>query len=207
MSYRVGLTGGIGSGKSTVAALFQELGATVIDSDVISRQLTQAGGAAIPPIRTAFGEADLDAAGALDRARMRDTVFSDTAARLRLEAILHPLIRAEMRAQADTAQDAPYLLLVVPLLFEAADYRSLVQRTLVVDCPEEMQVARTMRRSSLTEAAVRAIMAQQIARDARLALADDIIHNDGDPAALRPRVAELHRTYLRHSSENGAVCC
>lgn len=207
MSYRVGLTGGIGSGKSTVAELFHELGAVVIDSDAISRHLTQAGGAAIPPIRTAFGEAYLDAAGALDRARMRETVFSDATARQRLEAILHPLIRTEMLAQADAAKNAPYLLLVVPLLFEAADYRSLVQRTLVVDCPEEMQLARTMRRSGLTESAVRAIMARQIARDARLALADDIIHNDGEPEALPPQVAQLHHNYLLLSSDNGPICC
>lgn len=205
MSYHVGLTGGIGSGKSTVAGLFQELGATVIDSDYISHSLTQAGGPAILPICAVFGEDYLDPNGALNRSRMRGTVFSDATARQRLEAILHPLIRAEMLHQAHAAAHAPYVLLVVPLLFEAKDYRSLVQRALVVDCPEEMQLARTMSRSGLTESAVRAIMAQQLTRAQRLSLADDVIHNDGDPGALRPQVAELHRSYLLRSSGSSPV--
>lgn len=195
MSYSIGLTGGIGSGKSTVAALFKECGVTVIDSDAISHQLTQSGGGAIAAIRTAFGEGYIDTGGALDRQKMRQLVFSDPAAKQRLEGILHPLIRARMQAQAQAANTPPYLLLVVPLLFEAG-YCELVQRILVVDCAEATQVARAMRRSGLGEQEVRAIMAQQIARSERLRRADDIIQNDGAPNALRPKVEQLHQRYL-----------
>ncbi len=196
----IGLTGGIGSGKSTVAALFKERGVTVIDSDVISHQLTQPAGAAIAAIRTAFGDGYIDASGVLDRPRMRQLVFSDPAAKQHLEGILHPLIRAQILAQAqaantDHASTSPYLLLVVPLLFEAG-YHELVQRTLVVDCTEATQVARAMRRSGLGEQEVRDIMAQQIARAERLRRADDIIQNDGDMEALRQQVERLHQRYL-----------
>ena len=199
MSYRVGLTGGIGSGKSTVTALFAECGATVIDSDAISHRLTQPGGAAITAIRTAFGDGYIAADGALDRAHMRQQVFSDPAARRQLEAILHPLIRAHMLAQAG-ASTAPYLLLVVPLLFEAAGYLGLVQRTLVVDCIEALQVARAMQRSRLDEQTVRAIMATQIPRAERLRRADDVIQNNGGPDTLRRQVEQLHQRYLAISA-------
>ena len=199
MSYRVGLTGGIGSGKSTVTALFAECGATVIDSDAISRRLTQPGGAAIAAIRAAFGDGYIAADGALDRARMRQRVFSDPAAKLQLEAILHPLIRAQMLAQAE-ASTAPYLLLVVPLLFEAAGYLGLVQRTLVVDCTEAQQVARAMQRSGLDEQTVRAIMATQISRAERLRRANEFIQNNGSPDDLRRQVEQLHRRYLAISA-------
>jgi dephospho-CoA kinase len=205
MSYRVGLTGGIGSGKSTVAALFQELGISVIDSDVISHRLTQADGEAIPLIRTAFGPEYVGPDGAMDRGRMRNLILTDPAAKLRLEAILHPLIRASMLAEADSTPRSPYLLLVVPLLFESKNYRELMQRTLVVDCTEEAQVARAMSRSGLAEQAVRAFMARQISRAERLKLADDIIRNDGKPAELRPQVLQLHEFYLRRSSESPAI--
>ncbi|MBI5436338.1 MAG: dephospho-CoA kinase [Nitrosomonadales bacterium] len=201
MTVSIGLTGGIGSGKSTVAALFRDCGVTVIDSDVISHQLTQSGGGAIAAIRAAFGDVYIDASGALDRQRMRQLVFSAPAAKQRLEGILHPLIRARMLALAqasntDHAGASPYLLLVVPLLFETQNYRELVQRTLVVDCAEAVQVARAMRRSGLGEPEVRAIMAQQIARAERLRRADDIIQNDGDMEALRQQVERLHQRYL-----------
>jgi dephospho-CoA kinase len=201
MKYRVGLSGGIGSGKSTVAALFHEQGIAVIDSDAISHQLTQAGGAANPRVREEFGKEYLNEQGGLDRAGMRGLVFSDDAAKQKLEAILHPLIRAEMLAQAQAVVHSPYILLVVPLLFEAKNYRELVQRVLVVDCPEETQIARTMRRSGLTEGEVRAIMARQISRAERLKLADDVIHNDGNMEELHAQVAHLHRIYLGRSSE------
>ncbi len=201
MSYRVGLTGGIGSGNSAVAALFREQGIAVIDSDAISHQLTQAGGAAIPEICAAFGAPYVEAGGALNRVKMRALVFSDPGARKRLEAILHPQIRAEMLAQAEAAAAPPYLLLVVPLLFEAPNYRELAQRTLVVDCAEETQVARTMQRSALSAAEVRAIMAQQMPRAERLRLADDVIHNDGGMDELRRQVLQLHLAYLGRSSE------
>jgi len=197
--FAVGLTGGIGCGKSTVAELFAQCGATVIDSDAISHQLTAPGGAAIAAIRSAFGDACIDANGALDRARMRQRVFSDAAARHQLEGILHPLIRAQMLAQATDAA-SPYVLLVVPLLFEASGYRELVQRTLVVDCTEGAQIARAMQRSGLSDQEVRAIMAQQISRAERLRLADDVIENNAGPEALPPRVQQLHRHYLSLSA-------
>ncbi len=199
MSYRIGLTGGIGSGKSTVAALFADCGATVIDSDVISHRLTQSGGSAIAAIRAAFGDDYINTDGALDRARMRQRVFSDPAARLQLEAILHPLIRVQMLAQAETST-APYLLLVVPLLFEAAGYLGLVQRTLVVDCTEVLQVARAMQRGGLDEQTVRAIMATQMPRAERLRRADDVIQNNGSPDDLRRQVEQLHQRYLAISA-------
>ncbi len=199
MSYLIGLTGGIGSGKSTVAALFADCGATVIDSDAISHRLTKPGGAAIAAIRAAFGDDYIAAGGALDRARMRQRVFSDPVVRLQLEAILHPLIRAQILAQAETST-APYLLLVVPLLFEAAGYLGLVQRTLVVDCTEALQVARATQRGGLDEQTVRAIMATQMPRAERLRRADDVIQNDGSPDTLRQQVEQLHRRYLAIST-------
>ena len=195
MTYRVGLTGGIGSGKSTVAALFQEQGIEVIDSDTISHQLTQAGGVAAAMIAATFGEDYLTPAGAMDRTKMRHLVFSDSAARKRLEAILHPLILAQMQAQSESAT-SPYVLWVVPLLFEALGYRELIQHALVVDCTEATQISRTMQRSSLNEPEVRAIMAQQLPRSSRLKQADDIIHNDGSLEELRQQVLRLHQLYL-----------
>jgi dephospho-CoA kinase len=198
--FSVGLTGGIGSGKSTVAGLFRECGAAVIDSDAVSHRLTQAGGAAIHLIRAAFGDDYIDDSGALDRRRMRQLVFSDAAAKQRLEAILHPLIRDEVLAQANAAGTAPYLLLVIPLLLEAAGYAGLVQRILVVDCTEETQVERTIRRSGLNAAEVHAIMAQQLDRNARLSRADDVIYNDGGLSSLHSQVVQLHRRYLSLAS-------
>ena len=201
MSYRIGLTGGIGSGKSTVATLFADCGATVIDSDAISHRLTQPGGAAIVAIRAAFGDDYIAADGALDRARMRQRVFSDPTAKLQLEAILHPLIRTQMLAQVG-ASTAPYLLLVVPLLFEAAGYLDLVQRTLVVDCAEALQVTRAMQRGGLDEQTVRAIMATQMPRAERLRRADEFIKNNGSSDDLRRQVEQLHRRYLAISARS-----
>lgn len=205
MKFRVGLTGGIGSGKSTVASLFKECGVLVIDSDVISHQMTQSGGIAIAAIRTTFGDGYIDASGALDRALMRQLIFSDHAAKLQLEAILHPLIHAQILVQVDNADTnsthtSPYLLLVIPLLFETLSYRELVQRTLVVDCAETTQIARTMQRSGLDEQTVRTIMASQITRAERLRLADEIIQNNGSLDTLRQQVDQLHQRYLAISS-------
>jgi len=196
MSFRVGLTGGIGSGKSTVAALFAELGVPVIDTDLISHQLTQPGGAAIPAIRSAFGEDYINATGALDRTKMRQLVFSDSAAKQRLEKILHPLILAQAKSLAES-RPGPYVLLVVPLLFETPDFQNWLDHTVVVDCPVETQIARATARSDLSEQTVRAIIARQFTRTQRLELANDVIVNDGTLSELYPQIAHLHQSYLK----------
>ena len=195
MRFCVGLTGGIGSGKSSAARIFDELGAAVVDTDEISHELTRPGGAALAAIRSAFGEEYVTADGGLARASMRRRVFSDAAARRNLEAILHPLIRREVLTRV-TAARRPYVMIVVPLLLETGAYRDLIQRILVIDCGEDAQVARTMKRSGLAEAEVRAIMAAQAPRAARLAAADDVLLNDGDLTALRRAADALHRRYL-----------
>jgi dephospho-CoA kinase len=195
VSYVVGLTGGIGSGKTTVAGLFADLGAAVVDTDAIAHELTSARGAAMPAIAGAFGDAVLRQDGSLDRAAMRRFCFSDPAARKSLEAILHPLIRDESLARCRCADDAPYALLVVPLLIESGAYREHIDRILVVDCGEAQQIARTMARSALTEEAVRAIMAAQASRAQRLAAADDVLPNTGARDELQTGVSALHRRY------------
>jgi dephospho-CoA kinase len=196
MSFCVGITGGIGSGKSRAAALFAELGAAVVDTDDISHVLTAAGGSAMPAIIAAFGTAAAAADGSLDRAVMRRLVFEKPEARKQLEAILHPLIRELARSRV-IASSAPYVLLVVPLLLETGAYRDLIHRILVVDCDESLQISRAMQRSNLTAEAVRAIMAAQLPRQQRLAGADDVIRNDGDIAQLRGQVSGLHQQYLK----------
>ena len=195
MTFIVGLTGGIGSGKSAAATLFEEFGAAVVDTDAIAHALTAPGGTAIAPIRDAFGDEVVAPNGALDRAAMRRKVFTDAQAKGRLEAILHPMIRAEADRRSAAAR-APYVVLVVPLLVESGGYRSRVQRIAVVDCPEAVQVARVMSRSGLSAGEARAIMAAQVGREARLAVADDVIDNGGELAALRPQIEALHRHYL-----------
>ena len=191
----VALTGGIGSGKSTVADAFAALGVPVIDTDVIARELTAPGGAALNPVREAFGDAVMQPDGTLDRAALRQQVFSDTEARLRLEAILHPLIRQGVE-QALSGLAARYALIVVPLLVETGAYRDVLQRILLVDCPESTQVERVMARSGLAREAVGAILAAQATRAERLAIADDVIANTATPEALRAMVAALHQRYL-----------
>lgn len=193
--YCVGLTGGIGSGKSSAADEFAALGAALVDSDAIAHELTRPGGTAIAALRAEFGAEYITAEGALDRARMRTLVFGDAAAKRRLEGLLHPLIRQQTTARVAAAR-GPYVLLVVPLLLETGAYRELVQRVLVVDCSEATQIARTMARSGLTESEVRAIMSAQLPRAERVALADDVITNEGDRAALRDQVRTLHERYL-----------
>lgn len=193
--YLIGLTGGIGSGKTSAADEFAQLGAGVVDTDAIAHALTGPGGAAMPALRDEFGAAYVAADGSLDRARMRALAFGDPDARRRLEAVLHPLIRSETMARAAAAQ-APYVLLVVPLLLESGAYRDRVQRVLVIDCSEATQIARTMARSRLAEHEVRAIMAAQLSRAERVARADDVIVNEGDRDLLREQVRALHRRYL-----------
>ena len=191
----VGLTGGIGSGKSAAADEFARLGATIVDTDAISHELTGPGGAAVAEIQRQFGRAFVDASGAMDRKRMRDLVFSDAEEKQRLEALLHPLIRAESQRRIEQAA-GPYVVHVVPLLVESPGHRERVARVLVVDCPEAIQVARVRQRSGLPEAEVRRIIASQIQRERRLAAADDVIDNSGTIAALQQQVRKLHENYL-----------
>ena len=195
MPFVVGLTGGIGSGKSAAADAFGKLGATVVDTDAIAHELTGGGGPAIPGVRRLFGDAFIDAAGAMDRKRMRELVFGEPAKRQVLEELLHPMIRAESARRIATA-GGPYVVHVVPLLVESPDFRDRYQRVLVVDCPEAVQVARVRQRSGLGEAEVRRIIASQIQRQRRLSAADDVIDNSGPIAAMQQQVLALHEKYL-----------
>jgi dephospho-CoA kinase len=194
-TFTVGLTGGIGCGKTTVADLFAARGAAVIDTDQIAHSLTAPGGAAMPALIEAFGPGFATPDGALDRARMRTLVFADPDARARLEAVLHPRIR-EATAGAALLATGPYVIFVVPLLIESGTWRERVARVLAIDCPEATQVARVMARNNMTEDQVRAIMAAQVTRARRLEAADDVILNDDGLDALLPQVERLHAFYL-----------
>ena len=191
----VGLTGGIGSGKSAVADEFAKLGATIVDTDLIAHELTQQGGGAVPDVEKVFGKPFIRG-GAMDRKKMRDHVFAHPAEKKKLEGLLHPLIREESQRRIASAA-GPYVVHVVPLLIESPDYRSRVDRVLVVDAPEEVRVARVQARSGLAPDEVRAIMRTQAPSAARLAAADDVIDNAGDRDALRKQVAALHQKYLQ----------
>ncbi len=191
---RIGLTGGIASGKSTVADLFAEHDVPIIDTDVIARQLVQPGMPALDEIRTAFGDDVFDSQGQLDRARMREVVFSDASRREQLESILHPRIRDEAIAQSG-ATDGPYQIIVVPLLVESP-MRDLMDRVLVVDCDEETQLNRLLARDAENEDQARRILAAQASRADRLGIADDVISNDGDLETTRQQVDALHEKYL-----------
>ena len=196
MAYVVGLTGGIGSGKSAAADLFASLGAAVVDTDAIAHELTRPGGAALAGVRRLFGDACIAADGAMDRKKMRELVFADPAAKQTLEALLHPMIRAESQRRIAAAEaTAPYVVHVVPLLVESADYRSRVQRVLVVDCSEDVQIARVKQRSGLAEEDIRRIVATQVPRAVRLAAADDVIDNGGPLSALPPQVRTLDERF------------
>lgn len=190
----VGLTGGIGSGKSAAADRFAALGADVVDTDVIAHQLTAPRGEAIEAIRAEFGDGVINAEGALDRKAMRDLAFSDPDARHRLEAILHPAIRNECERRIG-ASAAPYIVLGVPLLVESQTYRERCDRVCVVDCPERVQIERVMLRNGLEEAQVRAIMGAQASREQRLSVADDVLDNSTSLATLHAQVDRLHGTY------------
>ena len=188
---RIGLTGGIGSGKSTVAQLLASHGAAIFDTDAIAREVSSPGGAAIAPLREAFGAAFIDVHGALDRAAMRGLAFTDAAARRRLEAILHPLIGAEVERRA-AANRAAVQVFDVPLLVESGRWRARVDRVLVVDCSEASQVDRVVARSGWSADAVRAVLAQQATRAARRASADAVLYNEAIPLAeLARQVAAL----------------
>ena len=190
----IGLTGGIGSGKSTAADLFAARGATLVDTDLIAHALTGPEGAAMPAIRAAFGDGVIAADGRLDRAAMRARAFGDPGERKRLESILHPMIRAESERQVREAQGL-YTILVVPLLVESGRWRERVHRLLVIDCPAEVQIARVMTRSRLSREQVEAILDAQASREARRAAADDLVDNGGPESALAAQVDALAEVY------------
>ncbi len=194
----IGLTGGIGSGKTAVSNLFAQLGAGIVDTDLIAHQITAPGGKAIPLIRDHFGSEFIDSSGALDRAKMRSLVFQNPEAKKALEAITHPLIRQETLRQAGQLTDAglPYLLLVVPLLIESGAWIDQIDYLVVVDCPEETQIQRVMHRSNLSRTEVEAILKAQASRQERLALANAVIDNQGKLSELKTAVQELHQKIL-----------
>ncbi|MDF0678802.1 MAG: dephospho-CoA kinase [Nitrosomonas sp.] len=202
MALIIGLTGGIGSGKTRAADSFRELGVEIIDTDQIAYELTRSAGKAINPIRIAFGECFILDDGSLDRSAMRRLVFSDETVRRRLESILHPLIYQETLQRLPLIQ-SEYGIVVVPLLLETGNYLKLVDRVLVIDCPEPLQISRTMLRSKLSEQEVRGVMAVQCSRDERLAQADDVIVNDSGEQHLQRQVEELHRKYLMLACKHG----
>jgi dephospho-CoA kinase len=194
MSLIVAVTGGIGSGKSTAARLFQERGANLVDTDAIAHELTQPGQRVLDQIAAQLGLEQLAADGSLDRGKLRSRVFSDPDARKTLEGILHPPIRREVEARARQSC-APYVLVLVPLLVETGGYRDLARRVLVIDCDEQLQVQRAARRDGLTEDQVREIMHAQATRSQRLAWADDLVQNDGTLEELARQVEGLDARY------------
>lgn len=190
----IGVTGGIGSGKSTAAEMFRERGAGLVDTDALAHELTRPAQPAVQEIGARLGREFVSQDGTLDRAALRARVFSDPAARRELESILHPLIRREAEARV-ASSTAPYVLLLVPLLIESGAYRDVIERILVMDCDESLQLQRAMQRSHLDEAQVRAIMQAQVSRSARLAAADDVLVNDGTTEDLERAVALLDARY------------
>lgn len=197
---RIGLTGGIASGKTTVAGLFADKGATVIDTDRIARDIVEPGMPALAALVNALGGGILDDAGRLDRAGLRRRLFADATVRRSVEAILHPAILAELNRRAARAS-GPYQILVVPLLVDGR-HEGLVDRVLVVDCSEETQIRRLMERDGEDRADAIRMLASQISREQRLAAADDVIENDGPVAGLEPRVAALDRKYREMATQH-----
>lgn len=198
--FSIGLTGGIGCGKTTVADYFATLGAAIIDADQIAHDLTGPNGPAMPAIAASFGIDFVLPDGAMDRAKMRDRVFSDPREKSRLEAILHPLIGSETQRAADAAV-GDYLIFVVPLLIESGRWRDMVDRILVVDCPESLQIERVVRRSRLSVARIQSIMDAQVPRAVRLAAADDVLLNDGESRSLFHQIDALHAKYQKFAFE------
>jgi len=205
-NFVVGLTGGIGSGKSAAADCFAAHGVSVVDTDAIAHELTAADGAAMLALRAEFGRDVAAADGALDRSRMRRLAFADPAVRRRLEGILHPMIR-ELSGERCRKAVSPYVILAVPLLVESGTYRERCDRVVVVDCPESLQISRVMARNGLAETDVRAILATQATREQRLAEADDVLANDRDLATLKAQIADLHRRYLRLAAQKAKALC
>ena len=194
----IGLTGGIGSGKTAVSKLLSELGAGVVDTDLISHQITAPGGKAIPFIAKAFGADFVDPQGALNRPKMRSLVFENANSRHILEQITHPLIQQETARQAfELAKSRfPYLVFVVPLLIESGSWANLIDHLVVVDCPEETQIQRVMHRNNMTRSEVENILNAQTSRNARLAAANTVIKNQGDLEDLKSEVLKLHQQLL-----------
>lgn len=195
--YVVGLTGGIGCGKTEAARIFARLGVPVVDVDLIAHQLTQPGEETFSEIIDIFGKDYLLPDGSLNRAALRDKVFTDIAARKDLEGILHPAIHERALRELEASQDAPYQILAISLLFENQRYKDVVTRSLVMDCGEQLQVERTMKRSGLTEEIVRGIMAAQVSRAIRLKMADDVIVNEGSLEDLTQKIEEMHKKYMQ----------
>lgn len=199
--FKIGLTGGIGSGKSQVAGFFKQWGAAIVDTDVIAHDLTRAGGAAIDPIRRVFGPEMIADDGSLDRELMRELVFANPAARGQLEAIIHPMIQVATERHADHAQGC-YLVFVVPLLVESGRWRERVDRICVVDCDPQTQMARVRARSGLTSEAIARIISTQASREARLAVADDVVLNDAQTTLgqLAQRARALHDVWVAQAT-------
>ena len=202
MSLIIGLTGGIGSGKTSATRFFAAEGIAIIDADTIAHELTGVQGDAIPNIKKYFGVDFITKNGKLDRKKMKNRIFSDINSRKKLEEILHPLIQAEVMHRIETAAASPYIIVVAPLLLETADYCETVTRILVVDCNEEYQISRAVSRDGLSKEEVRAIMATQKSRQERLNQADDVIVNDTDISSLQEKVKLQHNIYLSLLQKN-----
>ena len=202
MTWIVGLTGGIGSGKTQVSNTFEALGVPVIDTDLISHAVTAPNGLAIPTIREAFGDEMIDPSGKLDRAKMRELVFRDPQAKQKLEAILHPLIANVTMASIAQHSDAPYVVLVVPLLAESVQWINRCDRILVIDCEVQTQIERVIARSGMTREQVSAIIATQASREARKAIANEVIVNESTIEALTQQVKRLHDFYLNMARQS-----
>lgn len=198
LPFCVGLTGGIGCGKSTVADAFAHLGIDIIDADIMSREVVQPGTPGLAALIGRFGEGILDPAGALDRQALRAHVFADPKAREQLESILHPLIWAAMRT-AHAKVKSPYCIMVIPLLIESGNLNR-VDRILVVDCPQELQIQRAMQRDHAPREQIEAILAAQVSREQRLAAADDVLDNSGSPQDLQTKIGQLHQQYLQSAA-------
>lgn len=195
--YVIGLTGGIGAGKSEAARIFAELGVPVVDVDVISRKLTAAGQPLVARIAEAFGREYVTAEGAMDRGKIRDRIFSSDADRRLLESILHPAIHTEAIKELESYNQAPYQILAIPLFFESNRYEGIVNRTLLIDCVEENQISRVVNRNGFTEKMVRSIIAAQASRSFRRALANDIIDNNGSIEELEQKVQQIHEKFIQ----------
>lgn len=203
-AFNVGLTGGVGSGKSTIASMFSNRGAALVDADAVAHQLTSVGGAAIGALRDAFGDEAIAADGSLDRVYMRARVFSDAVLRTKLEGLLHPMIRCAMNELADrqVLEGATYVVRVVPLLVEGGNWRRYADRLLLVDCSDATQLARVRARPGIDDATARRIIAVQATRAERLAVADDVLFNEAPLDQMDRRVARLHQTYVQYAATN-----